>query len=241
MNVAENNADVCFQVVPVGYIESCFTEKFGIPRQPGLVPAATARLHLVAPFAQEEMVRGLIGFSHLWLHFVFHKSMQRGWKAMVRPPRLGGNKKVGVYASRSPQRPNFLGMSVVRLTDVICEKGEVVLALSGVDLLDGTPVIDVKPYLPYTDQIDGAVGGYAPVEPVKLQVKLESQSQQFCRQYFEKTGRDLHSLLQQLLALDPRPGYQDEDGREYGMTLWDVNVRFCITGRCAQVVKLEKR
>ena len=114
---------------------------------------------------------------------------------MVRPPRLGGNKRVGVLASRSPQRPNFLGMSVVRLTDVVCESGRVFLELSGVDLLDGTPVIDVKPYLPYTDCVDDALGGYAPEAPIALQVQLDARCAEFCHIYQQKTGRDLLSLL----------------------------------------------
>jgi tRNA (adenine37-N6)-methyltransferase len=229
----------CFQVNPIGYIESCFTEKFGIPRQSGLVPAATARLQLVAPFNTKEMVRGLAGFSHLWLHFVFHKSMQRGWKQMVRPPRLGGNRKVGVFASRSPQRPNFLGMSVVSLTSVLVDDGQVCLDLSGVDLLNGTPVIDIKPYLPYADCIGDACGGYAKEPPVILQVHFADCCFEFCHLYQEKTGRDLLNLLNQLLALDPRPAYQREKEREYGMPLWDVNIIFSIAGQCVKVNKLE--
>ncbi len=241
MNKPENNTDVCFQVTPIGYIESCFTEKFGIPRQPGLVPSATARLQLTGPFNNEEMVRGLTGFSHLWLHFIFHKSIKRGWKPMVRPPRLGGNKRVGVLASRSPQRPNFMGMSVVQLIGGVYESGGVVLELSGVDLLDGTPVIDVKPYLPYTDCVEGATGGYAHDPPSVLQVEINDDCLQFCHTYQQQTGRELLSLLQQLLALDPRPSYHHDDGREYGMALWDVNIRFHITGQLLRVVKLEAK
>ncbi len=158
---------------------------------------------------------------------------------MVRPPRLGGNKKVGVWASRSPQRPNFMGMSVVRLTEVVCQPGEVQLALAGVDLLDGTPIIDVKPYLPYSDCVDGAVGGYAQEPPASLRVKLNDDCAEFCHTYQQQTGRDLLALVQQLLALDPRPSYQQNNNRQYGMTLWDVNIRFCITGQEVQVVNID--
>ena len=157
---------------------------------------------------------------------------------MVRPPRLGGNRRVGVFASRSPQRPNFLGMSVVRLTDVICQSGKVFLELAGGDFLDGTPVIDLKPYLPYTDCIDNASGGYASKPPAVLQVQLDVACRQFCLTYQQKTGHDLLSLLEQLLAQDPRPAYQGNDGREYGMTLWDVNIRFRVTGQKVQVIAL---
>ena len=133
-----------FDFSSIGFISSCYKEKFGIPRQPGLVKSATTELHLNKQFS-EESVRGLEGFSHLWIHFVFHKTLQQGWHSMVRPPRLGGNAKIGVFASRSPYRPNALGLSVVELLSIEQQQSGIVLQLGGCDLLDKTPVLDIKP------------------------------------------------------------------------------------------------
>ena len=170
------------QFSPIGMISSCYKEKFGIPRQPGLVPAATAELILGDEFG-EESVRGLEGFSHIWLNFVFHKTQAQGWKQMVRPPRLGGNEKVGVFASRSTFRPNPVGLSVVELLCVKIKKGRVVLHLAGCDLLEGTPVLDIKPYLPYADIIPGAKGGFAKNKPeALLEVVFSEKAELQCKQ-----------------------------------------------------------
>ena len=149
----------------IGLVHSPFKEKFGIPRQPGLVPEINAVLELLPPFDRPEAVSGLQGYSHIWVQFVFHQTIQDQWQPTVRPPRLGGNRRVGVFASRSPFRPNPIGLSVVKLDEVRCAAGRVELALSGVDMMDGTPVLDVKPYIPYVDSIADALSGYAPVPP----------------------------------------------------------------------------
>ncbi len=154
------------QIEPVGVIESCFKEKFGIPRQPGLVEAACASLRLLPPYDRAEAVRGLEGFSHVWLIFGFHATAAQGWRPTVRPPRLGGNARLGVFATRSTFRPNPLGLSVVRLLDIDTRRG-VQLQLAGGDLLNGTPVYDIKPYLPYADALSEAVGGFAPDGPAR--------------------------------------------------------------------------
>ena len=154
---------------PIGLVRSCYTGKFGIPRQPGLVTAAEARLELFAEFAREEAFAGLEGFSHLWLLFVFHDAITEGWRPTVRPPRLGGRRKVGVFASRSPHRPNPIGLSAVEFRGFFRGfdregggQGGLALRLGGVDLLDGTPVLDIKPYVPYADCLPLASSGFVP-------------------------------------------------------------------------------
>ena len=161
--------DNCYPFRPIGLVRSCYTGKFGIPRQPGLVTAAEARLELFAEFAREEAFAGLEGFSHLWLLFVFHDAIAEGWRPTVRPPRLGGRRKVGVFASRSPHRPNPIGLSAVEFRGFVRGfdregggQGGLALRLGGVDLLDGTPVLDIKPYVPYADCLPLASSGFVP-------------------------------------------------------------------------------
>jgi tRNA-Thr(GGU) m(6)t(6)A37 methyltransferase TsaA len=216
------------EVRPIGVIHSCFTEKFGIPRQPGMVPAATAELELFPPYNREEMTRGLGQFSHVWIHFIFHECVAEGWKYTVRPPWLGGKKRVGVFATRSPHRPNHLGLSVVRLESIENGKNGCFLRLSGVDMLDQTPVIDVKPYVPYSDSIVTAECGYAKGVVPEVAVTFTSQAQDFCDAYEKKTGRNILTLIQQMIRQDPRPAAQKTGKEKFGMLLWDVNVRFSV-------------
>lgn len=215
-----------FQFEPIGTIQSCYREKFGIPRQSGLVHSATARLDFHSPYNREEMARGLEDYSHIWVVFVFHEALSEGWRPMVRPPRLGGQKRVGLYASRSPHRPNPVGMSVVRLNRVVVQDGHFFLELSGVDFLDGTPVIDIKPYVPYSDSIDDATDGFTRLDMAEQVVRLPAEVSDFCLEYEGRTGRNLRALLIDTLRYDPRPASQRTVGREYGVLLWDVNVRW---------------
>lgn len=215
-----------FTVEPIGIIRSCFTEKFGIPRQPGLVKHAVATLEFVKPFNREEMVRGLESFSHLWVQFLFHDTVAEGWKPTVRPPWLGGKKRVGVFATRSPHRPNHLGLSVVRLENVTLNKGQPVLELSGVDFLDKTPVLDIKPYIPYSDKIDSARIGYANGKVAESTVMFNSQAKTFCDTYKQKTKRNLEPLISEVIQQDPRPASQKNRRPEFGIRLWDVNIRW---------------
>jgi len=217
-----------FDFSPIGHITSCYKEKFGIPRQPGLVSLAKAQLILKQDFT-EECIRSLQGFSHLWLSFVFHGNQQKAWKALVRPPRLGGDSKVGVFASRSPFRPNPLGLSVVKLEEIEIKNARVILHLSGCDLLDETPVLDIKPYLPYVDSISDAMGGFAHHKPdKKLDVVFTEEANMQCQLQSEQLGQDLHALIEQILQLDPRPSYQQgESGdRVYAMKLYDFDLRW---------------
>ena len=217
---------------PIGFVTSCYQEKFGIPRQPGLVAAAKSQLILSDSFG-EESIRGLEGFSHIWLQFIFHETQQQGWKEMVRPPRLGGNKKVGVFASRSTFRPNPIGLSVVELSSIELKNSTVILHLLGCDLLNKTPVLDIKPYLPYVDALPDAVGGFATEKPASLlEVSFTSLAKTQCEQVSMGLGEDIEALISQILALDPRPSYQnnssDED-RIYRMKLYhfDLSWQYC--------------
>jgi len=211
---------------PIGYISSCYQEKFGIPRQPGLVPSSKAQLKLNDNF-NEESIRGLEGFSHIWLQFVFHETLEQGWKSLVRPPRLGGNKKVGVFASRSTFRPNSIGLSVVKLDRIEVNNAKVTLHLLGCDLLNKTPVLDIKPYLPYVDSIPNAKGGFAQEKPNALmEVFFSKQARIQCKDASERLNEDIFTLISEILALDPRPSYQNNNtisDRVYRMKLYDKN------------------
>ncbi|NLZ59221.1 MAG: tRNA (N6-threonylcarbamoyladenosine(37)-N6)-methyltransferase TrmO [Lentisphaerae bacterium] len=216
-----------FAFSPVALVRSCFKSKFGIPRQPGLVAEARGSIVLQPPYNQPNAVRGLEGFSHIWVLFVFHESLRQGWKATVRPPRLGGETRVGVFASRSPFRPSPIGLSVLKLEKLnIAGQGRVSLEVSGLDLLDGTPVLDIKPYLPYTDAIAEAQGGFAKNAPKTnaLQVKCSDMAaKQF--DMLQKAGRqDLVRLCQKLIACDPRPAYQHEPQRQYSIFVEDYEL-----------------
>jgi tRNA-Thr(GGU) m(6)t(6)A37 methyltransferase TsaA len=194
-----------FHFAPIGVVRSCFREKFGIPRQPGLASAARATLELLPPYNQPAAVRGLEGFSHLWLVFAFHGIPAGRWQPTVRPPRLGGNRRLGVFATRSTFRPNPIGLSAVKLERIATDHGKVVLHLAGVDVLDGTPVLDIKPYLPYADCIPTATGGFATeVPPSGLAVEFSPAAAAFCAAL--PVG-DPRELITQLLRQDPRPAY----------------------------------
>ncbi|MDA8138078.1 MAG: tRNA (N6-threonylcarbamoyladenosine(37)-N6)-methyltransferase TrmO [Desulfobacteraceae bacterium] len=220
-----------FAFEPIGWISSCFQEKFGIPRQPGLVPEACACLEIIPPYDQREAFRGLESFSHLWILFVFHECYGLAWKATVRPPRLGGNRRVGVFASRSGFRPNPIGQSVVRLLSIERKKGRLLLTLGGIDLLNATPVLDIKPYLPYADAIPDATAGYAPEAPAPKPVVFSDQAEQACRQADPTAYPNLRTLIIGLLAQDPRPAYKHSNAeKHFGMHLWDLNVRFWADG-----------
>jgi tRNA-Thr(GGU) m(6)t(6)A37 methyltransferase TsaA len=208
----------------IGVIHSCFKEKFGIPRQPGLAPLARGQLELLPPYNDPAALEGLEACSHIWLQFVFHANRRSEWKPKVKPPRLGGNKTMGVFATRSPIRPSPLGLSVVQLVDICHAENRCWLELAGIDLLDGTPVIDIKPYLPYVDCVPTAVNHLAPTPPALLPVSFSSNAQ---AQLAAHADRNLRELIQQVLQQDPRPSYQTpEPERIYGMKLLDIDVRW---------------
>ncbi len=213
----------------IGIIHSPYKEKFAIPRQPGLVTAAKAELELLPPYNHIDCIRGLEEFSHLWLSFIFHKTASQGWKPLVRPPRLGGNQKVGVFASRSTFRPNPLGLSVVKLEGVAHRGKTLRLQLSGIDLMDGTPIVDIKPYIPYADSITDAQGGFANEKPTNMPVSFsEDASRQIKElQAQQQQHTNLKQLIEQVLAQDPRPAYKGNDeARVYGVTLYNLNIQW---------------
>jgi len=221
---------VKYTVEAIGIIHSCYSEKFGIPRQPGLVKSARGSIELLPPCDREEMFHELEQFSHIWLQFQFHEAVTDGWRPTVRPPWLGGQKRVGVFASRSPHRPNFLGMSVVRYHGLRREKNGLFLDISGMDLLEGTPVFDIKPYVPYSDMQQDASSGFVRFAERSVTVEFSPEAEQECLQYEEETGRALQQLIEEILIQDPRPVSQRSKKREYGMLLWVMNVRWLADG-----------
>ncbi|WP_293264380.1 tRNA (N6-threonylcarbamoyladenosine(37)-N6)-methyltransferase TrmO [Neptunomonas sp.] len=215
---------------PIGVIHSGFKEKFGIPRQPGLAESMRATIELLPDFASEEIVRGLEGCSHIWLIFIFSACTNKGWSPTVRPPRLGGNRRVGVLATRSPFRPNPIGLSAVKLDAIICSQGKVQLQVSGADLMDTTPILDIKPYLPYSDQIPSAHFTLAEnYQALEIPVIFHNNAKQQCDIINKKTDLPIAQQITEILRCDPRPAYQRSAEREYGIRLHDYNIRWSIT------------
>ncbi|APX92032.1 tRNA (N6-threonylcarbamoyladenosine(37)-N6)-methyltransferase TrmO [Halomonas sp. 1513] len=226
-----------FAVEAIGHIESDFRDKFGVPRQPGLAPAARARLVLHGDYADPLAVRGLDAYSHVWLTFIFHHSPER-WTPLVRPPRLGGNAKLGVFATRSTHRPNRLGLSLAALGAIDTRHG-VALELHGCDLVDGTPVLDIKPYLPWAEALPDARAGMAADAPPRHAVRFSQDAEDALEQRSDSAS--LRALIEQVLAQDPRPAYHRDKGdaeRVYGVRLRDVDVRFCAEGEGFRVVAI---
>ena len=218
---------------PIAHIESCFATKFGIPRQAGIVDTP-ARIVFEPEYRVPEAVRGLEDFEYIWLIWQFSEAVRQGWSPTVRPPRLGGNRRMGVFATRSPFRPNALGLSSVRLTAIEQHATlGAVLHVTGADLMDGTPIYDIKPYLPYTDSHPDARSGFAPQAADTL---LEVQCPQ---ELLEVLPPALRPSLTALLAHDPRPQYQHDPGRLYGMEYGGCEIKFRVTGRTAVVERID--
>jgi tRNA-Thr(GGU) m(6)t(6)A37 methyltransferase TsaA len=224
------------QLRPVALVHSCFKEKFAIPRQPLLAGSAKGELELLAPYDDPRSVDGLQSCSHVWLIFGFHGIQDHRWRPTVRPPRLGGNEHVGVFATRSTHRPNNMGLSVVALDGIVIEHGRARLLLSGIDLLDQTPVYDIKPYVPYADALDGAVNTLADQSPQMLAVRFAAPLDAFFTDYIDHSeshrrlysGNELRQLIIEILQQDPAPAYHPRvAGREYGVQIVDVNVNWC--------------
>lgn len=219
----------------IARIRTDFKEKFGIPRQSGLVDSLRARIVFEPEYRVREALRGIEDFSHLWLIWEFSEAKREDWSPTVRPPRLGGNKRVGVFATRSPFRPNPVGLSSVKLIGVEHSAAEGdVLIVSGADLMDGTPIYDIKPYLPFTDSHPDAIGGFA-------DEKKEYSAEVIIPDEVAKTT-PLNRLeeIKELLAQDPRPSYRDDDEREYGMTYAGLDISFKATDNQITVTKITK-
>jgi len=232
-----------FQFAQIGVIRSPYKEKFAVPRQPGLVKGGGGELHLIAPYNQADAVRGLEAFSHLWLLFIFHQTMEGGWRPTVRPPRLGGNARMVVFATRSTFRPNPIGMSLVELKGIRCQGEQVILDLGSLDLVDGTPVVDIKPYLPFAEALPEAKASYAQQAPqATMPVNFTPELAQSLPQ-LERRYPNLRQFIIDVLAQDPRPAYrqQEEAGKEYAVWLLDFNIRWRVTETGFEVFALEAR
>ncbi|MDN0112407.1 tRNA (N6-threonylcarbamoyladenosine(37)-N6)-methyltransferase TrmO [Yersinia mollaretii] len=232
-----------FSFNQIGVIRSPYKEKFAVPRQPGLIEDGGGELQLLAPYNQPEAVRGLSDFSHLWVMFVFHQTMDRGWRPTVRPPRLGGNARMGVFATRSTFRPNPIGMSLIELKGVRCQGGKVILELGSLDLVDGTPVIDIKPYLPFAESQPQAHAGFAQSAPdANMQVCFSTTAEQQLAQQ-QQRHPNLRRFITQVLAQDPRPAYRKEDNesREYAVLLLEFNVRWRVIDQQTEVLSIDPR
>ena len=218
----------------IAKIHNDFKEKFGIPRQSGLSGELTSRIVFEPEYRNPDALRGIDGFSHLWLIWEFSEVKRDVWSPTVRPPRLGGNKRVGVFATRSPYRPNPIGLSSVRLVEIEHTESEGdVLIVSGADLLDGTPIYDIKPYISYSDCHTDAVCGFAdPVKNYALKVDI-------CKDLLSKVHISKQKALLLILEQDPRPSYQNDPKREYGMRFSDYEIFFKVDGDTLTVTRIE--
>jgi len=233
-----------FEINPIGILHSPFKEKFGIPRQAGLIQSAHAHIEFFSPYNDANAFKGLDTFSHIWITFGFHQNNVDKWRPLIRPPRLGGNAKIGVFASRSSFRPNGLGMSVVKLINIETANNTTSLKVDCPDILDGSPIFDVKPYIQYSDSIENARCGFAQDTPVaKLSVKFTAQSIIDLEYLKSEYGEEIGCLIKETLSFDPRPAYhqaQKDNSREYGIRLYDLNVRWKATIDCAEVLSIQK-
>ena len=222
------------QVHIIAHIRSDFSTKFGIPRQSGLVEELEAAVVFEPEYRNEAALRGLEGFSHLWLIWEFSQAKRESWSPTVRPPRLGGNRRLGVFATRSPFRPNPIGLSCVRLLGVDLHTPDgPVIRVAGADLMDGIPIYDVKPYLPYADCKPEALGGFA------AQPKQASLTVDFPEELLALVPERKRQALRGVLAQDPRPSYQEDPQRVYGMTFGGLEVKFRVEGDRLTVCQVE--
>lgn len=220
--------------VPViGRVRSPYGEKFAVPRQPRLAMHARCEIHFYDPYGDPEAFKGLEGFSHIFVIFVFDRIPDGPFKATVRPPRLGGNEREGVFATRSPYRPSRLGLSAVQLDSIgRDDAGRAVLCVSGGDFTDGTPVVDIKPYIPFSDSIPDARGGFASERPPVLEVEYSARA----REDLSCLTPEERAAVSETLSQDPRPAYSSDPNRIYGAVMYGLNVRFTVGGSKVEVV-----
>ena len=234
------------ELVQIAHIENDFTQKFGVPRQSGLAPHVLSRIVFEPKFADEQALRGIDGFSHLWLIWGFNEAKRKTgsagnadeafsadgatWRPTVRPPRLGGNERMGVFATRSPFRPNGLGLSVVRLERVERGSDGSTLVVAGADLMNGTPIYDIKPYIPYADAHPEATGGFTDQEPRRLLNVVIDDA------LLLRVPEEKREALREVLAQDPRPAYHDDPSRVYVMSFGGQEVSFKVDGSNLSVV-----
>lgn len=221
------------KIKPIAYMKSDFPTKFGIPRQSGLVDELRSTIVFTPEYRNEEALRGLEGFSHIWIIWQFSEAVQTEWSPTVRPPRLGGNQRMGVFATRSPFRPNSLGLSCVRILSI--EKTDnqgTVIHVAGADLMDGTPIFDIKPYVPYSDCHTDAAGGFtASAGEFILAVNISDD-------LLSKVEADKRDALIGVLSHDPRPSYQKDSDRIYGLSFANYNIRFTVKDEILTVIEI---
>ncbi len=212
-----------FTLKPIAYMRNAFAEKFGVPRQSGLAPELTGEIVFEKPYRNRDAFRGLEGYSHLWLIWGFSATVVEEWSPTVRPPRLGGNKRMGVFATRSPFRPNPIGLSCVKIEKIDYDVSNgPVLTVSGADLIDGTPIYDIKPYLPYADSYPDAKAGFGG-EALSYKLTVE-----FPQVLLSKVAQEHRAALISVLEQDPRPAYQKDAMRVYGFRYADYEIKFTV-------------
>lgn len=220
-------------IEPIAHIYNDFPTKFGVPRQSGLVDKITGTIVFAPKYRNPDTLRGIEGYSHLWLLWEFSENLRENWSATVRPPRLGANTRMGVFATRSPFRPNPIGLSVVKLAKVQLESPQgPILIVSGADLMDGTPIFDIKPYLPHVESIPDAKGGFA------TQVAGRTLDVQCPHEILARLPEEKRQILLDILAEDPRPGYQHDPERIYGVDFAGFNVKFMVKDQILTIVEI---
>ena len=224
-----------YTIKPIAYIHNDLKTKFGVPRQSGLANSLLSEIVFTPEYRVSDALRGMSDFSHIWLIWSFSEARRSDWSPTVRPPRLGGNERVGVFATRSPYRPNSLALSCVKLVRIEHRDGlGDVITVSGADLMNGTPIYDIKPYLPYADSIEDAIGGFAPDGGKTLEVIDEGGE-------LNKLPPEKSNALTELLSRDPRPQYHDDNERVYGMEYGDYEIKFRVDGKKLFISSIEKQ
>lgn len=247
LDIKGSKQEATYSFEPIGFVESPFKDKYGIPRQPSLAIAAKGKIKFKNDPDLITALRSMEQFSHLWIIFVFHEHGGKNWKPSIRPPRLGGRQKVGVLASRSPHRPNPIGLSAVKIESINFEAvGGVEISIAGLDLLDGTPVLDVKPYIPYADQVADADSGWAEETVKKYSIELAGEAIEALDIIAVKQP-EFRELMIQVLEIDPRPAYQkrefpiensESQGMQYGIEIMGFEVKYKIERFQIQVVQI---
>ena len=223
-----------FSFEPIAIIHSDFPSKFAIPRQSGILKESLSRISFLPAFSNKEALRGLETFSHLWLLWIFSENIRNGFNPTVRPPRLGGNKRMGVFATRSPFRPNPIGLSAVKIEAILFEKKSEII-VSGADLMDGTPIVDIKPYIPYTDKIENASDGFLKdISEKALDVHIPEI-------LLEKIPKEKQATLFKILKNDPRPAYKQNDKKIYGFPFASFEIKFQVLENALSVKEISER
>ena len=228
-----------FTFETIGMVHSCYKDKFAIPRQARLVRAATASIELLAPYNDIEITRGLEDFSHLWLSFIFHRHVGKGWNTTVKPPRLDGKQRFGVFATRASFRPNPIGLSLVEMDSIEQQGGKLFIHVKGADLLDQTPIIDIKPYIPYTDSIPDAKGGFTDnIKEQQLHIIFSSEADNDCEIAHLKYPQ-IRAFIEQLLGLDHRAYYYKKIDKIYSTKVYDYDLKWTINNSDVNVISLK--